>query len=116
MDVTMLIPIVLFMAIAAVLIVHLASRHKERIHMIEKGLTGDEIKAMYSRQIRSNPLTGLMWGLMFAFVGVALIFGNLLDNKQHVGDGVIIGLVTLSAGMALVIYYRIATKSKLKDE
>jgi hypothetical protein len=110
MNVEVLIPIVLFIATASVIVVNIAARHKERLAMIEKGLSGDEIKAMYARESKWHPLSGLKWGLLFAFTGAALIYGNLMQPEGDVNEGFVVGLVVLSAGVALMIYYKIAIK------
>ncbi|MDI6766822.1 MAG: hypothetical protein QME52_08380 [Bacteroidota bacterium] len=51
-----LIPITMFLSVGAVFIIWIVTRHRERITMIEKGLTSDEIKAMYHREVRRDPL------------------------------------------------------------
>ena len=52
-----MIPLVAFISAAGVLITFFTSRNKERMAMIEKGLSSDEIKAMYTRDIRRDPLS-----------------------------------------------------------
>jgi hypothetical protein len=108
-----LIPIVLFISAAAVLIMNIATRHRERITMIEKGMSSEDIKALFARgQYRSNPLTTLKWGILAVFVGMATLLGNYLDAQYGVRDGIIIGLVILFAGIGLVIFYAIASKKQ----
>jgi len=110
-----LIPIVLFLSIAAVLIVWVTTRHRERVAMVEKGLTGEEIKAMYAREIKRDPLRSLKWGMLFTFAGAAIVIGTILNNYLHVDeDGIVVGLVAVSLGVALLLYYSIASK-KLKE-
>jgi nitrate/nitrite transporter NarK len=109
-----LIPIVLFISAAAVLIMQIASRHKERLTMIEKGMSSEDIKAMFARgQYRSNPLNTLKWGILGVFVGMATLLGNYLDQAYGVRDGIIIGMVILFAGIGLVIFYGIAAKKQI---
>lgn len=107
------IPIVLFLATAAVIIMHMASRHRERITMIEKGLSAEDIKALYVREKnQTNQLGVLKWGLLFIFVGVAVLLGTYLDQVFHTAEGIMIGLVTLFGGMGLVVFYGIAVKKQ----
>jgi hypothetical protein len=107
------IPIVLFISVAAVIIMHLASRHRERLTMIEKGMSSDDIKALFARgEYRTNPLGVLKWGILFLFVGMATLLGNYLDATYNVRDGVMIGLITLFAGIGLVVFYVIAAKKQ----
>ncbi len=105
-----LIPLVFLVGVASVFIAHITSRHRERMTMIEKGLSSDEIKALFTREIRRDPFTALKWGLLFVFVGLAAMIGNYLHEAYNMRDGVIIGLVCLFAGIALLIYYGIASK------
>ena len=107
------IPIVLFISVAAVIIMSIASRHRERLTMIEKGMASEDIKALFARSsFRMNPLTTLKWGILGVFVGMATLVGNYLDQAYGVRDGVIIGLVILSAGVGLVVFYVIASKKQ----
>ena len=105
-----MIPITMFMSVAAVLIIWLITRHRERVTMIEKGLTSDEIKAMYHREIRRDPFTSLKWGILFVLAGVAIVLGNFLHSQYNTDEGVIIGLICLFVGIGLVLFYSIASK------
>ena len=108
------IPIVLFISVAAVFIMHIASRHRERLTMIEKGMSSEDIKAMFARgQYRSDPLNTLKWGILAVFVGLATLIGNYLDIQYGVRDGIIIGLMILFAGIGLVVFYGIAVKKQI---
>jgi len=108
------IPIVLFISAAAVVIMHIASRHRERLTMIEKGLSAEDIKSLFAReQRRDNSLGVLKWGILAIFVGAAVLIGNYLDSMYGLRDGIIIGLITLSGGLGLVVFYVIASKKKL---
>jgi hypothetical protein len=105
-----LIPITMFMSTAAVLIIWLVTRHRERVSMIEKGLTSEEIKAMYHREIKRDPLASLKWGLMAVLAGAAILLGNYLHVQFNVDEGAIFGLVLLFVGIGLVMFYSIASK------
>lgn len=105
------IPIVFFVMTAAVLITMIASRHRERITMIEKGMSSEDIKALFTRgQFRTNPLTVLKWGLLLVFVGLGILLGNYLDAAYGVRDGVMVGLVALFGGIGLTVFYGFAAK------
>jgi len=107
------IPIVLFISAAAVIIMNIASRHRERLTMIEKGLSAEDIKTLFSReQRRDNSLGVLKWGILAIFVGAAVLVGNYLDSVYGLKDGIIVGLVTLSGGLGLVVFYVIAAKKQ----
>lgn len=106
-----LIPITLFLSTAAVLIVWLTLRHRERIAMVEKGLSSEEIKAIYTRNIKRDPLTSLKWGILFVFGGVAAVVGSIMHDYLHIDEGgAIIGMVAIFVGAGLLLFYRIASK------
>jgi len=105
-----MIPITMFMSLAAVLIIWIITRHRERVSMIEKGLTSEEIKAMYHREIKRDPLASLKWGLMAVLAGAAILVGNYLHVQFNVDEGAIFGLVLLFVGIGLVLFYSIASK------
>ena len=105
------IPIFFFASIAVTLILWLTQRHRERMTMIEKGLSSEEIKALYTRgEIRRNPLSSLKWGILFVLAGLAVLVGNFLHRQYDVEDSVVLGMVILFIGIGLVIFYMIAGK------
>ena len=105
------IPIIAIIFSSILAIVHLSTRHRERMTMIAKGLAPDEIKAYYSQQFGSgDSQMSLKWGILFVFVGLALLVGNVLHDRFGVDDGVIFGMVCICAGSALLLFYGIANK------
>ena len=105
-----IVPIVLFISAAISMIFWMTNRHRERMAMIDKGLSSDEIKAMYSKEIRRDPLTSLKWGLLFILGGLAVLLGNFLHQRFGAEEGIMIGLVPLFVGCGLLIFYSIASK------
>ena len=105
-----LIPIISVIATAVVFISYITSRNRERMAMIQKGLSSDEIKAMYTRDQRRDPLSSLKWGILFVLAGAALMLGNFLHEHYFVDEGIIVGMVCLFVGVGLVIFYSIASK------
>src|SRR5512143_662919 len=109
-DAGIMVPILFIMSAAAVFIVHLPASHRERMIIVEKGLTGEEIKAMYMREAKRDPLQSLKWGLLFILGGVALMLGIYLHETFFVPEGVIVGMVFLFVGLGLLLFYGIAMK------
>jgi hypothetical protein len=108
-----LIPITFFLSIAAGFIIWVIQRHRERMSMIEKGLTSDEIKALYTGKtmnFKVNPLSSLKWGLLFILGGFALMLGNYLHMTYNIDEGAQFGLVVLFVGIGLVVFYSFAMK------
>ena len=109
-----LIPIISVIATAVVFISYFTSRNRERMAMIEKGLSSEEIKALYARDVKRDPLQSLKWGLLFVLAGMSIMLGNFLHVQYSVDGGAIVGLVCLFVGIGLVAFYAIAVK-KLKE-
>ncbi len=105
-----LIPIIALIAIAAVLISLITTKNRERMAMIEKGLSSDVIKAMHTKDLSRDPLGSLKWGIIFILAGAAIMVGNYLREHYLIDDGVVVGLVCLFVGLGLVIFYSIASK------
>ena len=79
--------------------------------MIQKGLSSDEIRAMYTRgEVRRDPFTSLKWGILFLLTGLAILLGNYLHRQFAVGEDFILGLVVLFVGIGLLLFYVIAGK------
>ena len=108
--VEVLVPLVFLSGMCVALIIYISSRHRERMAMVEKGLSSDEIKAFFNREIRRDPFTSLKWGLLLIFGGLAVVIGNYLHDQYNINDGFTVGMVCLFAGCALLIYYGIASK------
>ena len=106
-----IVPIVFFIAIACIIIAAIASRNRERMAMIQKGLSSEEIKAMYARrETRRDPLNSLKWGILFVLGGLAALIGAVLHTQYYVDGGVGVGLVVVFVGIGLIIFYAIAAK------
>jgi hypothetical protein len=116
MDGEIFIPIFLFGSIALVLYKFFDTRHRERMAMIEKGLTPAEMASVSPRRFLAHPLTNLKWGLLALFVGLGVFIGNFIHESTTMDDGpAFFGSIFISGGLALVVYYVIAAR-KLKNE
>ena len=104
------IPIIFFLTIGAVILTWVVNRHRERMAMVEKGMTSDDIKALYNKSVQRDPLNSLKWGILFVLGGVAVMFGTFLVERFDVQPPVVIGMVCLFVGVGLVLFYSIASK------
>jgi hypothetical protein len=105
------VPIIFFLSVAGIWGFIILTRHKERMMMIEKGLSSEDVKAMYSRTPwKMTPLTSLKWGLIFCSIGIAVLVGMHLQSAYYFEGGIYPGLMCLFGGLALIIFYMYAQK------
>ena len=99
-----LIPMVGFIAIAAIIIFIARNRHKERMELITKG----EYSAFSRLDVQSPPLPGrnaLFYGLVIIGLGVAGIIYFIVMGIDD-GDEFFMALAALVVGGAMLLYYR----------
>jgi len=100
-----------FLSIVAIVASVVLSRHRERTMMIQKGLSPEEIKAIYAdERSPANPLRPLKWGLVLIGIGIAVIIGLWLEAAYDVEGGIYPALIALFGGIALVVFHLIARK------
>jgi len=94
-----------------ILFLLIRSRHKQRMAMIEHGLTPDMFKRS-SRSIASN----LKYGMFLVAIGVAMIFGYILESATRMDDGEgYFPMLSIFGGLSLLAYYAIA-KNRINNE
>jgi hypothetical protein len=105
------ITLIVFLSITLIIGTYLLTRHRERIQMIEKGMTAEEIRSMIQfGGFKTDPLSSLKWGMVFIGVGLAAVTGMWLHNSFMIDEGVIPGLIALFGGIGLVVFYFIADR------
>jgi hypothetical protein len=108
MNAEVMIPISLFAMVFG--IVYLAIRRKERMALIEKGLSADVLEAH-----KRAPST-LKWGMVFLGVGIGILLGRILAEYTMLGEEEsFFSMVFLFGGLALLIYYFIEKKLERKE-
>jgi hypothetical protein len=117
----LLIPIIAIIAtfstIGIPLYSHIRTRHRERMALIEKGIVTEDVQYLYSRPAaKSNPYGALKWGLILVFVGVGLLLAQIISALMNVEAVIYLALVSIGAGTALIIFYRIALKRQSEGE
>jgi len=101
---------VFFTFLGAIIIIGISTKHRERMTMIEKGMSGEDIKALYTREFKRDPLASLKWGLLLVLAGLAIFVSNYLHSQYGMGDEAGLGIVMLFVGIGLVLFYTIAGK------
>jgi uncharacterized protein DUF6249 len=79
--------------------------HTERMAAIERGMEIPPlpIELIDGRSVPKRRRTALLPGLVWAFIGLALVVGALTDSDGDVP--VFVGLIPLGIGLAYLIYY-----------
>lgn len=112
-----LVPIVFFAAVGIPIYEHIRSRHRERMALIEKGIVSEDVKYLYSSSaLKSNPYGALKWGLIFVFVGIGLFIAQIFSALMDVEEVIYFALISIGAGAALLVFYRIALKRQQEGE
>jgi len=89
------------------------TKHRERMRLIEKGVTPEEARKYFNvteRRYRNN-YSALKFGIILLFLGMGIFLANILSEVYNFGDGVLIGLVILFVGAAYLIYYAIVSRA-----
>lgn len=110
-----LIPITLFVVSGIVLIKFIALRHAQRMAIIEKGVSGEELKLLLGR-VKGQFISAdsmLKWGIIAIGIGMAIIAGTQVDPQ--IQDEITGGLIFLLPGIGLLIYYMIFARNR-KDK
>lgn len=97
---------------------YLYIKHKERMRMMEKGLTPADIKTFYmeSEKKPKNPYSALKWGILFLFVGLGIFVSNIIYYQYDFDEGLGFGITITFAGLGLLLYYTIVSAKLKKDD
>ena len=102
---------VIFLSFVAIAGAHILTRHRERVLLIDKGLKAEDVRTLYERHpFRINPLSSLKWGLILVGAGVAFVLAMFADRWYNMEEGIYFGLIAVFAGLALLLFYRVASK------
>ena len=101
MDIEGVLAIVFFFStLFGMFYIYFSTRHRERMNLIDKGLTGD----MFHR--RTDPLRSLKTGMIVLGVGLGLFFGHLLERVTPMnGELYYFIMVAICGGAALILFY-----------
>ena len=102
-----LVPIALFAAIFGIVYISVSSKHRQRMAMIDKGLTPADFTE------RADPFRSLKLGMVAVGVGVGLLIGYLLRSSTHDDNPMpYFVLVTICGGAALIGHYFIVRRKQ----
>ena len=108
MDTEFLVGIAFFATVYGIF--HLYVRRKERLALIDKGLTA----SIFNSEANVSP--SLKWGIFFIGIAVGFLLGELLVQTTHMEEGIAyLSMIFLFGGIGLVSYYFIARKHVRKE-
>lgn len=99
-------PLFIIFPVAAY-IIKMSLNYFTRKHLIEKGLVGDEAAKLFKADAEVSLPASLKWGLVLTFVGVVIVILQVLP--VYVSSEVYFGVMLIAAGMAMLIYYALAS-------
>ncbi len=108
--VEIIVPVVLFLSVAAVLIVYRKFTNEERIALVEKGADAK----MFNKDSNARPV--LRFALLFIGAGIGLLVGTMLDDAGFNEDTAYFSMIFLFGGLGLLIAYLIERKDEKKKE
>jgi preprotein translocase subunit YajC len=101
-----IVSLVAISAIFGILYVLLLTRHRERMALMERGLSSAEFSN------KNNVLSAtLRYGLLFIGIAIGILFGNFAANLFDVPrQGAFIAMIFLFGGISLIISFLIDRK------
>ena len=100
--------LIVFGSITAIIVVVSLLRHKERMGLINKGLSPYLFSGMPAHTIGGK---ALFLGLVAVAVGLALLISAVF--VMHLDEGMLTGsLVCIFGGMSMIIYWKLTAKER----
>jgi hypothetical protein len=88
--------------------------YRTRKQLIEKGMVDEKVKFLQFNKMEHFAPSSLKWGLVFLFVGVAIIFLRIIS--AYIPDEIVLGTMLIAAGLGLLVYYLIADAARRRHE
>lgn len=107
--------LIVFGSVGAILWKYIDTRHRERMGMIEKGVSAADLRGTLS-QFRPNALSNLKWGLLAFFTGLGVLFAHYLDEVMDWGDASYPSMILIFGGVSLIAFYAIAAQKEKKEK
>lgn len=101
------------MFIMVPIIIKLLSDNKTRRKLIEKGLVDEKVKYLFMDKPKEYVSSSLKWGMVLIAIGLAVFVGQMAPKELM--EEVTIGAMFVFGGLALVIYYVIASRNINKN-
>jgi hypothetical protein len=102
-----MLPLIVMMVVIP-FIVKMLSDNRTRRKLIEKGLVDEKVKYLFMDKPKEYVSSSLKWGMVLIAIGLAVFVGQMVPKELV--EEVTIGAMFVFGGIALVIYYAIASK------
>ena len=103
---------VIFWGILA--IVREVSQNKLRHRIVDKGLTGVNVQNLFQGGNGGTRHGSLKWGILMLGVGLVLLVSQIISVE--ISDEATFGVMFVTAGVCLLVYYFVAPKNAEKPE
>ncbi len=104
---------IIFFTTAAVIISYFYLRYRERSTIIEKGLTPEQMLALYDK--KRDPYLMLKIGVVIFFFGLGLGLGMLIEENTH-QDAWVPFLIFSLTGLGFVVAFYLTKMLETKDK
>lgn len=108
-----MLPLIAMLLVVPV-VIKLLSENKTRRKLIEKGLVDENIKYLFPDKPKDYVSSSLKWGMVLIAMGLAVFVGQVAPS--NLVEEVTIGAMFIFGGLALVLYYVIASKKPNRRE
>jgi hypothetical protein len=110
-----LVVFIIFGSVGLILWKYIDTRHKERMGMIDKGMSTAELRGNPVPFFRPNALTNLKWGLLALFVGVGILTASYIEEQYGYEESVYPALMLIFGGVALIAFYTVAARKEKRE-
>lgn len=106
--------LIIFSAIFGIIFVVFSARNRERMAMIEKGVSPKDF--MTERSGKPNAYGILKWGLLLVGIGLGLFIGSLLETYTEIQEEpAYFAAALFFGGLGLVLAFLISKKADEKE-
>ena len=93
---------------AIVQIVRTIAENRLRHKLIDKGMLDENVKHLYTSKLSYNVPSSLKWGMVLIAVGSSIWIAQLVPYSFQ--EEAIVSAMLIMGGLALIVYYFIASK------
>lgn len=100
---------IIFFSVGAVVLSYIYFRYKERSTIIERGLSTEQMMALYNSKRKKDPLLLLKIGIVVFFFGLGIGSGTLLAEYTGYEEWIAF-LIFTSTGVGFIVAFFVSKK------